>query len=149
VKSKHTKNIEWYVDKQDLVAKSVGITTGGELAEVHQSLFLGIGGQLVRQSDQNAYGQRRDQSQHKENDLVVYIYSSIYYDLGSVGGTTDYLVPNGQSMPRDVQTTFFYQRIIIAARHHIRQIFARLFRPLALEWFSRLSVCFGRFFLFN
>jgi len=73
------------VDKQDLVAKSVGITTGGELAEVHQSLFLGIGGQLVRQSDQNAYGQRRDQSQHKENDLVVYIYSSIYYDLGSEG----------------------------------------------------------------
>lgn len=133
------------MDKQQhLVAKAVTIPAGWKFSEVHQGLLFGIGGQSVRQSDQNADGQRRDESQHKEHNLImwcnIYIVWYVLWSLCVCPWSSDYLVPNGQSVLVGFRTALLHQRTIVGARHHGIQISSSTLLTLGASM-VRLSAC--------
>lgn len=87
------------------------------LLEVHECLVLGIGGQIVRESDEYTDCQGRCQTQHIEQYLVAGVQREWLNYLGRL--STFYLVPDCQLILARVGFPRLDQRDIVGAFHHI------------------------------
>lgn len=87
------------------------------LLEVHECLVLGIGGQLVGQSDEHTDRQGRCQTQHIEQYLVA---GGNVSDLAMLRRlSTYYLVPDCQLILARIGFPRLDERDIVGAFHHV------------------------------